>query len=137
MMLSRDDCVLKTSGNFKITSLVARYSLGRPSSANHLISPLGIAPLLQNLIIITSPMRRCCTMKYSYTHIFSIDPGHFFLIIHTGDEGPGQCPAPPDCCCHYEQRSGAGPANPGLISLRPEAGARGLREDNGEMESQD
>ena len=76
-MLSRDDCVLKTSGNFKITSLVARFS-----SANHLISPLGIAPLLENLIIITVLWEGVYAAQqytiYTTLSIFSpIDPGHF------------------------------------------------------------
>ena len=46
MMLSRNDCVLKTSGNFKITSLVPHYSFSIPPQPIISEAPLGIVPLL-------------------------------------------------------------------------------------------
>ena len=74
MMLSRNDCVLKTSGNFKITSLVARYSLSstRQPITSSLISPLGIVPLLPSLIITPRSYEACTQQSFTqYTNIFA------------------------------------------------------------------
>ena len=73
-MLSRNDCVLKTSGNFKITSLVARYSLSstRQPITSSLISPLGIVPLLPSLIITPRSYEACTQQSFTqYTNIFA------------------------------------------------------------------
>ena len=74
MMLSRNDCVLKTSGNFKITSLVARYSLSstRQPITSSLISPLGIVPLLPSLIITPRSYEACTQQSCTqYTNSFA------------------------------------------------------------------
>ena len=110
-MLSRNDCVLKTSGNFKITSLVARYSLSstRQPITSSLISPLGIVPLLPSLII-TPRSYEACTQQSCTVYTITRISLHIFSILHflppaycsqlTWHEAVCPC-APPDCCCHY------------------------------------
>ena len=114
-MLSRNDCVLKTSGNFKITSLVARYSLSCPVQpiTSSLISPLGIVPLLESLIITA---RSYEAHKYysntQYTNIISIfspltrhflplDIIHSWAVMSSLPLTSYAWCAPSDCCCHY------------------------------------
>ena len=146
MMLSRNDCVLKTSGNFKITSLVARYSLCCPAQpiTSSLISPLGIVPLLESLII--TP--RSYEAPHN-THSTQISLAYFLhrpvtfcpLILFTVEGDVSCCPwhgvwagvlprtvaVIMRCDTGVGAAAGARPANPGLMftqtgARRPGAG---------------
>lgn len=154
MMLSRNDCVLKTSGNFKITSLVARYSLSCPVQpiTSSLISPLGIVPLLESLIITARSYEAYSNTQHTNILAYFLHwPVTFCpLILFTVE---GRCL--PVCPWHRmlcspglllslcdvtpEPRPGARPAKPGLMFSQtgaPEARGR-PGEDNGTMVSQD